>query len=78
MPVHIQNGNSKWDPLFLKASDQSLIFILRIFIISAPPVSQCIAWQKWCVSTQLEKIPDALHIIMPIPEHIKILFFYLT
>ena len=72
MPVHIHNGNRKWKFFFLETFHQFLILILRITMITAPPVSHGIAGKQRCFSTEMIKIFQTFQIAMTIPKEIHI------
>ena len=72
MPVHIYYSYRKRDLLPLKAFHQLFVFLLRIFVITAPPVSKHPAGQKGRPAAEIIQILNCLLIPVPITEEIEI------
>ena len=73
MPVHINNGNRERDIFFLKFIHQLIVAFLRIFIISAPPVSESKPWKHRCFSAKSVKIMKRFFVVMSVSEEVQIL-----
>ena len=73
MPVHVNYTNGKWNILFLEAVHQLEIRFLRIFIVAAPPVAECILWKDRGCTSQLIIIFQAAQIVGTVSKVIQIL-----
>ena len=73
MPIHVNYTNGKWNILFLEAVHQLEIRFLRIFIVAAPPVAECILWKDRGCTSQLIIIFQAAQIVGTVSKVIQIL-----
>ena len=73
MPVHINDCNRKWDIFFLEFIHQLIVAFFRIFIISAPPVSESKPWKHRCFSAESVKIMKCFFVVMSVSEEVQIL-----
>ena len=72
MPVHIDNRYRERKALIFKAFHQFLISFFCIFIVTAPPVSECVARNHGTLSAQAGKVSERLQIVMPVSPEIDV------
>ena len=72
MPVHIDNSNRERKVLVFKAIHQFLVRFFGVFIVTAPPVPECVARNHRTLSAQAGKVPERLQIVMPVSPEIDV------
>ena len=74
MPVHVDYRNAEGNPLLGEPLHQSLVALLRVLEIAAPPVPQGKPGEHGGFPAQIVKILQALAVVMSIAPEINILY----
>ena len=73
MPVHIDDGYGEWNAFMVEPFHKLFILILRVPMVSAPPVTQDVSRQERSVPAQMVKIFYSLGYLLIVAKEIPIL-----
>ena len=72
MPVHVDDGHAEREPLLGEAVHQGFVLVLRVRVVTAPPVAQGVAWDERRLAGDRVVVGDGVGVAAAVHEDVQV------